>query len=255
MLVETILNDVCLDKRVKDGCFKIENPDHMDALRDYLTKRGVDEEYVREYCNKVVEGKFPERQAYNQNGILVTFPTPDYKARAIQKGTHFEQDPTKGQKKGNLFPQGQAPAPQGQQPEIPPSQADVQGGKGEDPDTALPVGGAAGGAASGVPAPSQQAPETVPQGQGQDQQQLTIEPQKISADDPTPEPPKVEPRATDPRTRAAEKEIVKQILDPVDDTTGRLEVPIYEQLVRVCMYADTNGFSGASRIIRDKLLR
>ena len=51
--------------------------------------------------NGGVEGKYPERQAYNAKGILVTFPTPEYKADAIKRGTHFEEDPTR--KAQNVF--------------------------------------------------------------------------------------------------------------------------------------------------------
>jgi hypothetical protein len=39
----------------------------------------------------------------------VTFPNPDYKQKAIQRGTHFEQNPTK--EKPNLDFQGDQPSP------------------------------------------------------------------------------------------------------------------------------------------------
>jgi hypothetical protein len=44
----------------------------------------------------VEEGKFPERQAYNKSGWLVTFSSPEYRNIAIKKGTHFMKDPTHG---------------------------------------------------------------------------------------------------------------------------------------------------------------
>lgn len=100
-LIDKILNEVSLDERVSDGMFNIEESLHMEALRDYLSKKGMDEDSVRSFSNRVLEGKYPERQAYNAKGILVTFPTPEYKAEAIKRGTHFEKDPTKGQ--SNLF--------------------------------------------------------------------------------------------------------------------------------------------------------
>ncbi len=108
-LLEKIINDVSLDERVSNGMFSIEEDAHMDALREYLSKKGLDEESVRSFSNRVLEGKYPERQAYNAKGILVTFPTPEYKAEAIKRGTHFEKDPTKGQ--SNLFGGGGNPAP------------------------------------------------------------------------------------------------------------------------------------------------
>lgn len=260
MLIETILNDVCLDKRVKDGCFKIENPDHMDALREYLVKRGMDEVMAKEYCNKVVEGKYPERQAYNQNGILVTFPTPEYKARAIKKGTHFEQDPTAGQKAKNLFggeqqpqqPTQQAPqqAPQQGQLNQPGAEGDQQEGEPSD----LPVAGSSGGQSGGA-APTPQAPDSVVQGQGDSEKTLWVEPQQLSPEDPVPTPPKQEPAKTDPDTKAAEKAVIKQILEPEKDKMGNAQPPLYEQLVRLCIYADDSGYKEASSLIKEKLLR
>ena len=141
MLVETILNDVCLDSRVKDGCFKIENSEHMDALREYLVNKGMEAEMAKEYCNKVVEGKYPERQAYNKNGILVTFPTPEYKHRAIKKGTHFDQDPTAGQKAHNLFTQD---TPQQTPPQEVPDKGETGAGGQEGDPSQLPVTGQGG---------------------------------------------------------------------------------------------------------------
>ena len=100
-LLNKIISEVSLDERVSDGMFNIEEDAHMEALRDYLTKKGIDEESVRDFSNKVLEGKYPERQAYNAKGILVTFPTPEYKQQAIKRGTHFEEDPNR--KMSNIF--------------------------------------------------------------------------------------------------------------------------------------------------------
>lgn len=92
-----LLSELCLDNRVKDGIFDIFNNDHMDILREKLVEIGIPQSEVVELSNKVIEGKHPERQAYNANGILVTFPNAEYKQRAIRRGTHFEEDPKKGQ--------------------------------------------------------------------------------------------------------------------------------------------------------------
>ncbi len=91
--ITRILNDVCLDERIQDGVFRLENESHMNVLRDYLEKHGIPNNEVIKINNKILEGRFPERQAYNANGILCTFPTPQYKQRAISKGTHFEKNP------------------------------------------------------------------------------------------------------------------------------------------------------------------
>lgn len=95
--VSELLSELCLDRRVDDGIFDIFNNDHMEILREKLYEMGIPNGEVVELANKVIEGKYPERQAYNSKGILVTFPNPEYKQRAIKRRTHFEEDPTKGQ--------------------------------------------------------------------------------------------------------------------------------------------------------------
>jgi len=100
-LLNKIIDDVSLDERVSNGMFNVEEDAHMEALRDYLKERGIDEDAVNTFSNRVLEGKYPERQAFNAKGILVTFPTPEYKAEAIKRGTHFEENPVK--KMSNIF--------------------------------------------------------------------------------------------------------------------------------------------------------
>lgn len=95
--ISELLSELCLDKRVHDGIFDIFNNEHMDILREKLAEMEIPQKEVVELANKVIEGKYPERQAYNSKGILVTFPNAEYKQRAIRRGTHFEEDPTKGQ--------------------------------------------------------------------------------------------------------------------------------------------------------------
>lgn len=92
---DKLLNRICLDERIQDGTFQMENDSHMDILQEYLEKYGLTKEEAAGVRNSMLEGKFPERQAYNKNGLLVTFPTPEYKKRAIDRGTHFEKDTTK----------------------------------------------------------------------------------------------------------------------------------------------------------------
>jgi hypothetical protein len=156
-ILDKILNEVSLDERVKNGVFSIEENDHMDALREYLGKRGMDEESIREFSNRVLEGKYPERQAYNAKGILVTFPTPEYKADAIKAGTHFEKDPTKGA--SNLFQEpvikNPTPPPEDtEKPASPPKE------KSSEPKTNLPVSQAASPASDDTPSEPVQAQTT-----------------------------------------------------------------------------------------------
>lgn len=104
-VIEQLLNKICLDERLTEGVFFIEDNTHMDILQEYLVGYGVTKEDSTVIRNAMLEGKFPERQAYNADGLLVTFPTPEYKQNAIQRGTHFEENPKKAQ--ANIF-QGQA---------------------------------------------------------------------------------------------------------------------------------------------------
>lgn len=96
-LIEKFLNKLSLDERISDGIFRIENNQHLDIFQEYLENMGADIEEAVTARNRMVEGKYPERQAYNVNGILVTFPTSEYKQKAIERGTHFEINPKKQQ--------------------------------------------------------------------------------------------------------------------------------------------------------------
>ena len=195
-LLDKILNEVSLDVRVKDGMFNIEENSHMEALRDYLIRKGIDEESIKTFSNKVLEGKYPERQAYNTKGILVTFPTPEYKQAAIKRGTHFEKDPTK--RAANIF---------GSQPEVPattPSAAEPEKSKDE-PKTSLPISQAA-------PPASTDTTETEPV-----QAKTTAAPQQTPVPTPTTEPVK-EPTALplpspkSPAEKEADKSAIKTML-------------------------------------------
>ena len=111
-IIEKFLNKISLDERVSNGIFEIENNDHLDIFQEYLQNLGASEEESIHARNRMIEGKFPDRQAYNKNGILVTFPTPEYKQRALQRGTHFEKNPKAGQTNLQFTtPSTSAPAP------------------------------------------------------------------------------------------------------------------------------------------------
>ena len=96
MKFESIINDVCCDDRIKDGTLRLENPEHIFVLQEYLEKAGYNiNEIVAKTAKLFVEGRFPDRQAYNKDGILVTFPSKEYRTRAVDKGTHFAENPKK----------------------------------------------------------------------------------------------------------------------------------------------------------------
>lgn len=85
------------DILIESGVLDISKQEHIEIIREHLINLNIDDNTITYYLNKMVEGRFPERQAYNVNGILVTFPTPEYKQKAIARGTHFEENPKKGQ--------------------------------------------------------------------------------------------------------------------------------------------------------------
>lgn len=115
------LEKASTDISIENGIFDISKQEHIEILRGHLLESNIDSKTVNQYLNKMLEGKYPERQAYNTNGILVTFPTPEYKQKAIERGTHFEENPRKGQ--ANVFAGDEQPEqPSGQQIEFEPQQ-------------------------------------------------------------------------------------------------------------------------------------
>lgn len=215
-LIDKILSEVSLDPRIHDGIFSLEENDHMDILREYLVSRGIDESSVIEFCNKVLEGKYPERQAYNKNGILVTFPTPEYKKNAIAAGTHFEQDPTKGM--SNLF-QTPGGASKKKEEEPPAEEPKAKGAA----KTQLPV--------SQAP-PSQTEPQAAePQAQTTSAPMPTPEPQAAPAPtEPTELPP---PPQKSPKEKYADKEAIKALLKGDDYMLERFSTFIAENAERL----------------------
>src|ERR1035437_6294031 len=117
-LIEKILRDISIDDRIPDGIFRVENDTHMGVLRDYFIKHGLTQEAATHVTNRMTEGKYPQRQAFNKNGILCTFPTPQYKAKAIARGTHFEKNPMpQVQQQRNAEKEEPTQAPHGSNPE------------------------------------------------------------------------------------------------------------------------------------------
>lgn len=119
-ILSELIEQICLDSRIKDGIFSLDNNDHLNILQEYLqVELKLDEQQSLEIRNAVLEGKYPDRQAYNSNGLLVTFPTPEYKQRAISRGTHFEENPKKAAGASVFEPQPEQPSAQQSPPSEP----------------------------------------------------------------------------------------------------------------------------------------
>lgn len=102
MNFKSLINDVCCDARIKSGVFDLKNAEHVFVLQEYLEKSGYNiNEIVDKTAGLFEAGRFPERQAYNKDGILVTFPNKAYRDRAVNKGTHFAENPKK--EEPNIF--------------------------------------------------------------------------------------------------------------------------------------------------------
>lgn len=227
---ESFINSVLLDWAAdcSDGSPTLDEQG-VESLYTSLTSNGLNEEDAYSVASIIAEkGKHPERQAYNKNGLLVTFPTPEYKARAIAKGTHFEKNPKAGQ--SNLFGGGQQapnqPAPSAggtaatpnspmdsgsselppsdtQQPQTPPAQKELPE-PGSPGTPAAPPSGGSGAGGSTTPAQGQLATEPI---------QPVAQPANVSTPAPAPTPPPVQKT---PEEIAAEKEVIKQILNTGD---------------------------------------
>jgi hypothetical protein len=107
-LIDIILTESALDPRIESGIFDIHNIEHMQIMAEHMAAQGIDGAIISEVINELVvdEGKYPERQAYNKDGWLVTFPSAEYKQRAIKKGTHYGSDPTHGKGGMHLYYKG-----------------------------------------------------------------------------------------------------------------------------------------------------
>lgn len=103
-LIEDIILESSLDSRIRDGLIDLGNIEHIQVVAEAMYDACEDENIVNEFVQSFVdEGKYPDRQAYNKDGWLVTFPSAEYKQRAIKKGTHFTTDPTHGKGGMNLY--------------------------------------------------------------------------------------------------------------------------------------------------------
>jgi len=103
--IQSILLEAAIDRRIPSGVLDISNDEHRMVIAEKLIDRSIDPNLVLEVVNKMAlkDGKYPDRQAYNKEGWLVTFPTPEHRLAAIKNKTHFTSDPTHGQGGMNLY--------------------------------------------------------------------------------------------------------------------------------------------------------
>jgi hypothetical protein len=94
--IENLLNEVCLDDRIPSGVFDINKSEHRGILKECAANM-VNDEFATELSEVLQsleeKGNFPERQAYNKDGILVTFPDKESKDAAIARGSHQDSPP------------------------------------------------------------------------------------------------------------------------------------------------------------------
>jgi len=103
IIQESIL-DVCIEPIAESGIFDPQNETHIISLIEKLEVKNISEKIIKEAIDAIREaGKHPERQAYNKEGWLVTFPSPEYKQAAIKRGTHYGSDPTHGKGGMNVY--------------------------------------------------------------------------------------------------------------------------------------------------------
>ena len=248
-IIDNILRDVSADDRISDGIFQMENDAHMGVLRDYFVKRGLALEDATNVTNRMIEGKYPLRQAYNKNGILCTFPTPQYKAKAIARGTHFEKNPMpQVQQQRDAEKEEPTQAPPGSNPEpgeVPAN--DKEPDVDDDEDDEKHGGGSGGHGGSKEP--------TIFQGE----KQLEVEPPRgEDAPEPPPQPaqPAVPPAPRTPQRIAAEKEITRRILSTDDTTLSNIGGPLNvnediqrHQLRELYNHADKLGYREAVKFL------
>lgn len=104
MDITSIITEAALDDRIPDGVVDLKNSTHIQVIAETMYDFGFDVETINEFVKRFVEeGKYPDRQAFNKEGWLVTFPSKEYRDAAIKKGTHSISDPTHGKGGMNLY--------------------------------------------------------------------------------------------------------------------------------------------------------
>lgn len=216
-LVDKIFAEVCLDERITDGIFRMEEEEHMNALRDYFVKKGISESDAINVTNRMVEGKYPERQAYRkEDGILVTWPSPQHKKKAMQEnpGKYIEQNP---------FPKKEEP-PVEKEPPMKAKDETPEEEPEEEPEDK-----------SAKPASNLFSNDTEKTQTNQTGKELAVEPPR--GDDQASAPPAAPQTSSlsapkTPEKIAAEKEVVKQMMNTDDSNLLNVTTPLNEECIR-----------------------
>jgi hypothetical protein len=225
-VIDHIFSEVCLDPRVKDGIFKLEETEHMEALRDCLMRGGLTLEDAISTTNKMLESKFPDRQAYRRkDGMLITWPNASYKKKAFKEHPGEYVEEAEAIRLG-LIPNPkatpQAPAPQ-REPKVHPKSGD------DDEKSKIPQ-------------------EPGPQSVFQGDQELSIEPARGPEKPESPPTPPVSPVVPpiSPERKAAEKAIVKQMIQG-DEIVGSKFYPSIHELYEK---AEKSGLKEAAEFLK-----
>lgn len=104
-ILENLITECECDNRISTGIFDVYNTDHLVVLSEHMQKYGISESTIESAIESIAlgEGKYPERQAFNKEGWLVTFPSKEYRDAALKRGTHAISDPTHGRGGMNLY--------------------------------------------------------------------------------------------------------------------------------------------------------
>ena len=210
-IVDNVFSEVCLDERITDGIFRMEEEAHMDALRDHFVKRGIPRDAAIRVTNRMMEGKFPDRQAWRkEDGILVTWPSPKHKAKAMQEnpGKYVDKDPMPDMHRAAEPAKEKEPIGR-QPPEAEPKETPEKGLETEP----KKVGNVFGGG------------ETPPV--TQNGQQLAVEP-PTGTQPPVPQSPVATPVPRTPQRVAAEKAVVQQMFASDDNSMSNFDPSITE---------------------------
>ena len=231
-IVDNVFSEVCLDERITDGIFRMEEEAHMNALRDHFIKRGIPLEAAIRVTNRMLEGKFPDRQAWRkEDGILVTWPSPKHKAKAMHEnpGKYVDKDPMPDMHRAAEPAKEKEPIGR-REPEAEPKETPEKGLETEP----RKVGNIFGGGES--------APVT------QNGQQLAVEPVGGNKQ-PVPQAPVATPVPRTPQRIAAEKSVVQQMFASDDNSMSNFDPSITEtcraQLNELYKKADEMGLNEA----------
>lgn len=225
---DRILAEVCLDNRVSDGIFRMDETEHMNALRDFFVKKGLAKEEAIHVTNKMVEGKYPDRQAYRkEDGILVTWPSPKHKHKAMHEnpGKYVEQNPFPKKSEPSSEPTDKVPKKEPEPISEPEPTEEPTDKPVEKPGSNLFSGGDAG--------------PKIQQGD----KNLSIEPIKGVGQPAAVMSPPISQTPQTPEKIAAEKEIVKQIVKTDDTALTNVANPlteIYRQQVIKQLYLEAS---------------